>query len=476
MLGLLLFLFLVLALFYGRPVIQNDGISYYGLTISLLKDHDFDLENQYIEHREIRVLQGPDGKIGSYYSCGIAFLYLPFLYVMDLFSVLREFRPYAQNVRFPFSHTFGFFSGSIFYSFLSVALAYYVLVRHQKLSPIASLLISVSCFIGTPLVFYTFTVPSFAHASDTFLVTCSFVLAISTNEWRLGPIHFRKVLLGFVLAFSVLLRNNNIVIVPVLVLGVIYLEREKGFKNAVHTCFEILAGALPVLMIHVFFNLGQYGKLIATGYAVSVAKHAQARLFKFFWLFFHPVAGIYPWSPIALLGTIGLILAFFKKRRHAIVAVAVVSIVIISIRFAAIIFPGSTFGQRLLTHLYVFWAFGLSELFLRFRKISTVLAAICVLWGFLLFNTYFVLTGSRQINILLKNGGSNPIEWICTTIESYKIAKREGTTRNPIDFWWMNMSARPYPVLIHILFNQEGSQQSSSLLPLIGFRIPKWSG
>jgi hypothetical protein len=447
----LLLLFVCLGLLYGRPVIQNDGISYYALAVSLLEDHDFRLENQRAKHREVRVIPLADSKVASYYSCGFAFLYAPFLYTMDFFTALREWRPYAQNVKFPFSHNLGIFLGSFFYALLSVALAYYFLIQHQKLSSGYSLFLALSCFIGTPLLFYTFTVPSFTHASDTFLVTVAFLLAIWKNKLQVGFVRFRNVLLGFFLAFSVLLRNNNIVIVPVIVLGLLFLERKDGWRQALRTSLEIFAGALPVLVIHALFNLSQYGKMIATGYVIDVKQTAQKRFFRFFWIFFHPVPGLYPWSPVTLISSIGLILASIKKKPEALLALAVVIVVIISIRFAAIIFPGSTFGQRLLTHLYIFWVFGLSEVFMRFKKLTIGLTAACLVWTFLLFNTYFILTGMRESKIMIIKGGSSPLVWLQTARESYKEAKAEDETTSPVRFWFNNLGAKPYPVILHIL-------------------------
>jgi hypothetical protein len=437
-------IFLILALFYGRPVIQNDGISYYALTASLIEDRDFRLENQYKKFPEVRVIPFPDGHVASYYSCGFALMYAPTILFLDRFPALRETRLYAQNVKFPFSHTLGVFLGSVLYGFFSVLLSYRFLIHQRNQSPLTAFLISLAVFIGTPLIFYTFTVPSFAHAADAFLVTCIFYLAVSRNFLTWHEIRFRNVLLGFFLAFSVLLRNNNIVIVPVVVLGVLYFEKEKRWR----TCFEILGGALPILILHIFYNIDQYGKVIATGYDVRVTgQQVQYRFLRLFFILFHPVVGIYPWSPIAILSTIGLILAARKKDPAALLALAIVIVVIISIRFAAIIFPGSTFGQRLLVHLYVFWVFGLAEFFQRFKKPAIVLACLFTIWSFILFNSYYILTGSGANKIMTKEGGSSPIMWLQTANESYQNSNEESL----IGFWYENLGARPYPVLIRIL-------------------------
>jgi len=441
-------IFVILALIYGRPVIQNDGISYYALTASLVEDHDFRLENQFKEHPEVRVIHHHDGTVASYYSCGYAFLYAPMVFLLDHFTDLEAQRPYAQNVKFPFSHALGIFLGSVLYGFLSVLFAYFLLVRRGILNPLSAFLISLAVFLGTPLLFYTFTVPSFAHAGDTFLLVCIFSLAVSPNRLAAGAVRFRNVLLGFVLAFSVLLRNNNAVIVPVIVLGVLYFDREKRWK----TCLEIFGGAIPILLVHSLFNLDQYGKFFATGYDVRITtEQAQYRFLRFFFIFFHPAAGIYPWSPIALLSTAGLILAAIKKDRACVLALAVVIVVIVSIRFAAVIFPGSTFGQRLLTHLYIFWVLGLAQIFVRWRRMAVLITCLCVLWSFTLFNTYYTLTGSDAGKVMTKKGGSSPTAWLRACGENYAIAKQSDDKMNLFSFWYQSLGTRPYPTLIHLI-------------------------
>jgi hypothetical protein len=176
-------------------------------------------------------------------------------------------------------------------------------------------------------------------------------------------------------------------------------------------------------------------------------QQVQYRFLRLFFILFHPVVGIYPWSPIAILSTIGLILAARKKDPAALLALAIVIVVIISIRFAAIIFPGSTFGQRLLVHLYVFWVFGLAEFFQRFKKPAIVLACLFTIWSFILFNSYYILTGSGANKIMTKEGGSSPIMWLQTANESYQNSNEESL----IGFWYENLGARPYPVFIRIL-------------------------
>jgi len=73
---------------------------------------------------------------------------------------------------------------------------------------------------------------------------------------------------------------------------------------------------------------------------------------------------------------------------------------------------------------------------------------LCVLWSFTLFNTYYILTGSRAGKVMTKEGGSSPIAWIEAAVESYEHS--ENTC--PIQFWYQCLGAKPYPVFMHILY------------------------
>jgi hypothetical protein len=74
-----------------------------------------------------------------------------------------------------------------------------------------------------------------------------------------------------------------------------------------------------------------------------------------------------------------------------------------------------------------------------------------VIWTFLLFNTYYILTGTRQSKIMIREGGSTPVEWIRTSWEEYEQARTENRTTSLTRFWDDNLGAKPYPTLIHAL-------------------------
>ncbi len=165
-------------------------------------------------------------------------------------------------------------------------------------------------FIGTSMAFYTFCSPSFIHAADSFLLAAAFYFAVMPRPVSVTKSRIRNLLIGFLLALSLLLRNNNIVLIPVIVGGVLFFERKDGWKRALVTCVEIFLGALPVLILHAHYNWTQYGRFFATGYRVDLSEQGLTSKFQFLKRFdkilIHPSAGMFVWAPITLLASIGL--------------------------------------------------------------------------------------------------------------------------------------------------------------------------
>jgi hypothetical protein len=447
-------LFLIFALLYGRPVIQNDGISYYALTVSLLHDGDFNLENQYRDYPEIHTIPSATGRRVSAYSCGYALLYVPFLFLAEraaaLFPALAAWHPYAQNVRFPVCHGLAIFFGNMFYSFTSIWLSSSFLIHRYKTTPAVSILFALAPFVGSSLMFYTFTAPSFAQASDAFLVALSFYLTLSDRPFDVWNIRFRNVFLGFVLALSTMLRNNNVVLIPVMTLALLYRGRREGLKRTIVTCLEIFTGALPILMIQLHFNFTQYGSLFATGYKVPGPTETLQSAFLFYQLFFRSNVGLYVWAPIALLGTCGLIYGTWKRKPEAALALAAVTVVVVSIRSSGFLWPGASFGQRLLTHLYIYWVVGLAEAYCIYKIFSAIAAGVLMLWTFLLFNLYFIISTSPEGRVLLgsNRGSFTPRQMIETAAKSYQ----DSAATNPFSYWHQSLGSGPFPNLQHILF------------------------
>ena len=292
---LFLILFLLMALFYGRPIVVGDGISYYALAVSLLRDHDFNLTNERRQFPEVMTrLNKTTGKQAPIYSCGFGIVYAPFLAATEgvayVAPSLAEWQPYGQNARLPFVHALGIFTGSLFFGFFTVLWTYVLLTYKFKQHAWTSFLISVLLFIGTPLMFYVFVISSYSHAADAFLTATIFSLVFldPATGWR---IRVRNICLGIAMGLSVSLRNVNIVLILPAIGGVLFLQRHAGWKQNLTTLLEIFMGALPTLIVQIGYNLAQYGTIFATGYKVQLE---TSFLFE---MLFHPWAGVFIWAP-----------------------------------------------------------------------------------------------------------------------------------------------------------------------------------
>jgi len=423
-LPILLAFFLVLAFVYGRPVIDGDGVSYYALTLSLLRDHDWKLADQHAElGRNVRIVWNKAGRAASFYSGGFALLYAPFFLSGEVAVGASTAQPYLQNVRIPFSHSFAIFMGSCVFAFLSILIASR-LTENSRWIPLA-------VFAGTPLMFYTFTTPSYTHAADSFLISAAFLLAISPGNAG------RNLLLGLTLSLSVFLRVNNIAIAVPLMLIALYLQQNRiAFA-------QIAAGALPVLLVHLHFNYHQYGSLFASPYKVALQSFLIPMLF-------HPFAGMFVWSPVTLLALIGLVLGARKKERIAVASLILVVLALLSIQFQANWWGGCSFGQRFFTHLYIFWVIGIWRLVQALKNVQAP-AALCCVWTFFLFNCYYVNYGSWEGRNMLNRDNCKH-----TPVQMMRQANldRRKSGRNPVAFWLSSFGRGPYPALCALVFKE----------------------
>lgn len=463
--------FCLLMLIYGRIVIESDGISYYALTISLLRDHDFDLANQAEKMPHIHLVRH-SVKPASMYSCGIAILYAPFLWITEclgvLFPSLSQWKPYLQNEGVPFLDALGMFIASSFCSFLTIVITAKLLVQRYQASIGIAVFLSLMVFVGTSLAFYTFSSPSFSQAADSLLVAAAFYFAFTKPV--LGRTWMKNLLTGFFLAFSIMLRNNNIVLILPIVGSILFFERKEGWKRVLITGLQILLGAFPVLLIHGYFNWTQYDQIIATGYRMDFSERGLTRklgaIRNFHAIFTDPGAGMFVWAPITFFAIVGLIVGTFRKRQETIVALLCVVIVIVSIRSMGFAWTGASFGQRFIVHLFVFFVIGIYELTLLWKKSTVILCAVCGLWSFLLWNAYLINFASPKFRgtLISELGGKmSPVSLLQNTRAAYSQKKTLGTVANFAEFWWNSLGAQPYPSLIHVLLNDGGSDKDKLL-------------
>ncbi|PWT90870.1 MAG: hypothetical protein C5B54_06365, partial [Acidobacteria bacterium] len=381
----ILALFAGMALLYGRIIIQNDGITYYASTRSLVLDRNFDLTNESTYLNDLRVVHRGNQTV-SVYSCGYAYLYAPWLWIFNKLDFFGSWKPYGQNAVIPFDQSFAIFAGSVLFGLICVFIGL-KFAETNGVSPWRAFFIAVAAFIGTPLAFYTFVTPSFPHAVDSFLTAAAFVLIFLQFKGR-------NFLLGFVLGLSVMVRAVNIVFLPPMLLTLLYLEYKNEERSLLIVLAEVFIGALPAMVTLFHYNWTQYGSPFRTGYGTpsGVLPGLPRRLYL---ISIAPSLGIFIWTPITLLALFGLIAGSLKFKPAFLLALSSILLFCAFTVFFGLIYPGFTFGHRYFTHFYIFWVLGLSEMMKReYWKLIVAGTALAVLWTFLLFNTYFITFAS----------------------------------------------------------------------------------
>lgn len=443
-------------------MIDGDGLTYYALARSVVEDQDVDLRNQrqQIPNLHLKINQRTR-RVAAHFSFGFGICYAPFLFVADKltqsFPVLQEWAPYPQNRIIPFTHALAVFCGSVLFGFFTIVICYHLLQKSHG-SPGLSMVASIAGLVGTPLLFYIFTMPSYAHAADAFLVTAAFYLAVSAKTWYFREWNLRNTLLGLTLAVSVLLRNNNIVLIPPLLLGLLFRESKQGDRNPVIVLFEVFIGALPFMILLGMFNVSQYGELVATGYRLQFEEQFLIPML------FHPYAGLFVWTPLTVLGLAGLIAGSIKRRPEAVIALASVLLALFSIQFQANWWGGCAFGPRFFTHLYVFWAWGLVECVrILKRPVAVSVIGLCAGWTFFLFNVFFANAVSPEFRALLRADKCRrtPADMITFATSDYISSRKAGETRNPLGFWYQSLGKGRYPTVLPLLRKEESTEKGA---------------
>ena len=457
---------LIAGILYGRIMIDGDGLTYYALARSAVEDHDFDLRNQRQEIPNLHLKINPvTRRIAAHFSFGFGICYAPFLFLAekaaDLYPAMNDWSPYPQNRFIPFKHALAIFGGSILYGLGSLLLCYRLLAQKNSASPAPAIFVTTAVLAGTPLLFYVLTMPSYAHAADAFFVTAAFYLAMAKKPLWVRNMNVANAMLGLVLGLSVLLRNNNIVLIPPMVLGILFRESRQGDRNPVTVLAEIFFGALPFMILLGQFNIAQYGKLLATGYRVQVEEWFLPEML------FHPDAGLLIWTPLTLLGLAGLIAGCVKRHPEAFVALISVVLVLVSVQFQPNWWGGCAFGPRFFTHLFVFWAWGLMECVNLWRKQAVAVTAIslCAGWTFFLLNIFFINAPSQEFRLMLRANKCrrSPADMIAFAYSDYTSARERGETGNPASFWYQSLGKGRYPTVLPLLMNYEGRDEVEEL-------------
>jgi hypothetical protein len=456
---LFLLLLLILTIVYGTHKIVSDGIVYYAQTESLLRDHDFDLTNQrYLSYQwekiGIRPFADPD-KHGAFYPGGTALFNAPFFWIAEVldgkFRATEEFNNnyfLILREKIPLTHSLALLFGGLAYLFFIFFLTYKAL--HQKAVSNKYAIISI-IFIGlsTPLLAHATIYPSWSHIVDTFLITFAFFIFIKREKVKLFNINVAYVFIGFAVGMAAFVRSFDIIFFIPYLLYVIWLEgiRQHHFKRMFIQLIILAVGAVMPATLILIYNYTQYGSPFGAGhfsnptffaFYFSGLKAIKLYLRNLFYYLFNPVRGLIIYSPIAILSFWGIFSKQAKKYADGrFIAGFSMIFALLGIANYNIFWAGGCFGQRFLTTLFPFLAWGLFMLFqsAKKKKFVLLLAALFFLYSFIIFNCYIIYWNSgesRQSIKMAKFGAPisayTPYDFVKVSGIAYKSEKQSVPT------------------------------------------------
>ena len=398
----LLILLFLLTLPFANPWVHGDGVGYYAYARALLIEHRLDFRYDWLhadpEFRSMRTdAQGrltpgnytATGHIDNHWSIGPAILWSPFLIAAHAGVLAADAigahvaadgysRPYLLAMAF----------GTAVYGFLGLWISF--LIARSYVAERWAFLATVGIWAASSLPVYMYFNPSWSHAQSVFAAALFIWYWLRTRAARTWA---QWTLLGLIggLMMNIRYTDGILFLFPLLESLRSYWKMLRSRSGGVVTLFwgnvlfsiAIATALLPTLISKKII----YGGYLASGYKVPWFWNSPA----FFKACFSSDHGMFSWTPILLLGTIGILFLRHYDRTLAIYS-AVAGVAYVYLLGCYGPWDGkSSFGNRYFISLTPIFILGLAALFdalgrtwkaRRAFALATSLTAVLVLWNF----------------------------------------------------------------------------------------------
>jgi hypothetical protein len=284
---------------------------------------------------------------------------------------------------------------------VALALAAWCAVKLLRVLELpSSLWLLLLVVFGTPLWYYTIFAPAYSHALDALVIT-AFALAV--------VLRVRPAVIGLIVAAAILTRYANVVwLLAALFPFVMRREWRKSWELAT-ACIAatFVAFLIPVLRGIQFGNPGLDDPTQPPRHHLDqqIDLLAPAKML----VSLH--RGLFLWTPLTLLGTVGFVLFLRRRRELELYALGLGSLLLLLLYagWGKWWDGGFSFSERYLACLLPVFAIGLAELVRRSVAVYAV-AAICVIWSvFLGANHHYGFEGvSSHLSVVDVAHGRSP--------------------------------------------------------------------
>ena len=303
-------------------IYATDEIQYFSYLRSLWFDHDVSFENEYRYFVETGPGAAPGfsetnlelttetGKRINFGTIGSALLWAPFYAVADLYVITaRAMGSTMPRDGYTYPYVAAVAYGSAVYGFGALVLSFLATMRLLEVSPQRAVAGTVIVWIGTPLLFYMYLAPVFAHATSAFSVALFVLVWLTVRpRWSLGGV----VTLGAMGALMVMVREQD---ATYLVGPAIDFAWQALRSSRPMIARVISAGVVAVLAFGVVFVPQALAYLSLNG-RVGPSQLVTRKIYwyspHFFQILASPEHGFFFWTPLAILALVGLFIAIWK--------------------------------------------------------------------------------------------------------------------------------------------------------------------
>lgn len=323
----------------------SDEVQYYAYLRSLYFDHDLDFYNEYQHFAQIgqrnndpaifNALLRPDaanpnpntGKLRNVAPIGSALLWAPGFVLADLWvQVVNALGVAIPRDGYSQPYIVAVCMMSALYSLLGLLLTYRLARIYT--GQVSALLATLTIFLATPLVFYTYLAMAWSHANGFFLFALFLTLWLRGREGWLGQSDGRRhvsvwLALGVVAGLMVMTREQLglLLLIPALEALASYIRALRRWQwNVVrdlligHLVFvSVFALALTPQLVTYWVLNGRIGPSTTVGSKLAFINLGFLPVLispRFFDTLIDPAHGAFFWSPILVLALVGLLWLF----------------------------------------------------------------------------------------------------------------------------------------------------------------------
>src|SRR6266481_8955159 len=433
--------FFFLSLVVLNPWVRGDGVGYYAFARAPLIEHSLDFEHDYIgantSFREARldehgqpkqIFRTRTGHLDNHFTVGPAMLWAPFLLLAHggvLLARALGSQVAADGFSGPYHLAMAF--GTAFWAFLGLLLVFRL--ARQYAGDLWALLATLAIWWASSLPVYMYFNPSWSHSHSAFAVSLFVFYWHQTRERR-------SVRQWFVLALIAGLMLN-VYYANAMLLMILVVEAQRDYTAVFRRGAGTGAAVLQLLEKHLLFAAVTllcllptfftryiiYGNPFESGYA-SVQNWAWRSPY-FLAVLFSSEHGLFSWTPLLLLATLGLVLLGWRQPRVGIPFLTAAQAFYVFIACYPDWAGISSFGNRFFVSLTPLFILGLSVLLERVATLfhsqrAAVVTATSVLAALILWNAGFMFQWGAH---LIPPRG--PISWTEMIRNQFQVVPRQ---------------------------------------------------